>query len=146
MSESTDTKFDQWALVELMGRQRAVGRVTEQTLAGAAFIRVDVPDAQGNIRFGRLYSPQAVYAISPITKDVAIRLAQEAEIEPVKAYELPAHDTDRDAQAGYDPEGQDEEDDAEFDLRKFGPSSASKTDQAKVYGQGDGAVTDGEPR
>ena len=35
--------FNEWALVELFGHQKIVGKVTEATLAGGAFLRVDVP-------------------------------------------------------------------------------------------------------
>lgn len=81
--------FDTWALVELLGRQRIVGRVTEQAIGGASFIRVDVPDESGNIRFTRLYGAGAIYAISPIDKPTAIAIAARTDAEPVKAYEFP---------------------------------------------------------
>lgn len=35
--------FEQWCLVELFGHQQVVGLVSEQTIGGQAFIRVDVP-------------------------------------------------------------------------------------------------------
>ena len=82
-------KFDAWALVELFGHQRIVGRVTEQAIGGASFIRVDVPDPSGSVRFTRLYGAAAIYAISPIDRETAIALAQRCEAEPVKSYELP---------------------------------------------------------
>lgn len=42
MSE-TQTKFDHWCIVESFGHERIAGRVTEQTIGGCSFIRVDVP-------------------------------------------------------------------------------------------------------
>lgn len=42
----TPNGFDQWAIVDVMGHQRYAGRVTEETLAGAGFIRVDVPEVK----------------------------------------------------------------------------------------------------
>jgi hypothetical protein len=83
------TKFDAWALVELFGHQRIVGRVSEQTIGGGAFIRVDVPDAEGKTRFTRFYGHAAIYAISPIDQATAISLAQAVDAEPVRPYELP---------------------------------------------------------
>jgi hypothetical protein len=63
-------KFEQWAVIELMGHQRIAGFVTEATIAGGAFIRVDVPKPEGE---GDLYTrylgPSAIYAINPTTKE-----------------------------------------------------------------------------
>lgn len=86
MSEQT---FDAWALVELFGHQRIVGRVTEQAIGGASFIRVDVPGPDGEVRFTRLYGAAAIYSINPIERDTAVALAQRCGAEPVKAYEIP---------------------------------------------------------
>ena len=35
--------FEGWAILELMGHRRLGGLVTEQEIAGAAFLRIDVP-------------------------------------------------------------------------------------------------------
>ncbi len=40
---ATANKFDTWALVEIMGHQRAAGRVTEATIAGGVMLRIDIP-------------------------------------------------------------------------------------------------------
>jgi len=72
-STSTDkpTTFDEWALVELFGHQRIVGRVSEATLAGGAFLRVDVPAFNHSAAFTRFYSPGSIYSISPVTEEIA---------------------------------------------------------------------------
>ncbi|EDY16718.1 hypothetical protein CfE428DRAFT_5831 [Chthoniobacter flavus Ellin428] len=88
MSEEKKS-FAEWALVELMGHQRIVGYVTEQTIAGAAMLRVDVPDKNGETQFTRFYGGGAIYAINPIGRDVAIRLAGGIDATPIKAYQLP---------------------------------------------------------
>lgn len=43
----TDEKpaFEGWAILELMGHRRLGGHVSEATVAGAGFLRIDVPDA-----------------------------------------------------------------------------------------------------
>lgn len=81
--------FREWALVELMGHQRIVGQVSEQTLAGATFLRVDVPSTPTEAAFTRFYGAGAVYCLSPITEDLARRMASTDRNEPVSRYEIP---------------------------------------------------------
>lgn len=88
---SEKSTFDEWALVELFGHQRIVGKVTEATIAGGAFIRVDVPNEDGSaVLFTRFFGPSAVYSMSPISRDMALQLARNQSAEPVKRYELTA--------------------------------------------------------
>jgi len=86
----TDEKktFDEWALVELFGHARIVGRVTEATIGGGAFIRVDVPDGSGGIAFTRFFGPGAIYSISPITEQTAVGMAANIGAEPVRPYDV----------------------------------------------------------
>lgn len=91
-SETSSTKtnaFDEWALVELFGHNKIVGKVSESTLAGGAFLRVDVPAFNGEAAFTRFYSPSAVYSLSPIAEEVARGLMERYRAEPVNRYELP---------------------------------------------------------
>lgn len=86
--EGSNTKFEHWALVELMGHQRIAGLVSEVNLAGKGFIRVDVPDGQGNILFSRFYAPDAIYCVSPTDRQIAIGLAVKCASRPVNIYDL----------------------------------------------------------
>lgn len=88
MSDKSNT-FDQWALVELFGHQKIVGRVTEATFAGGAFIRVDVPKVEEEEAFTRFYGPAAIYSINPIAEEIALQLARQFRNVPVSRYELP---------------------------------------------------------
>ncbi|MDE3068254.1 MAG: acetyltransferase [Verrucomicrobiota bacterium] len=83
------TKFDEWALVELFGHQKIVGKVTEATLAGGAFLRVDVPEYNGSPAFTRFYGPGAIYSINPIGEQMARDLMEHYRHEPVSRWELP---------------------------------------------------------
>jgi len=85
---SENTKFEHWALVELMGHQRIAGLVSEVAVAGKGMIRVDVPDAKGETLFSRFYSPDAVYCVSPTDKQIAIGLALKCASRPVSIYDL----------------------------------------------------------
>lgn len=81
--------FNEWALVELFGHQRIVGRVSETTMAGGAFLRVDVPAVAENKAFTRFYGPGAIYCISPVTEEIALQMVANNRHEPVSRYELP---------------------------------------------------------
>jgi hypothetical protein len=89
MNEETKPKFEEWCLVEIMGHQRIVGKVTEAVLAGGAFLRVDVPPFNGSPAFTRFYSPGSLYCISPISEAVARQLMAANRNEPVSRFELP---------------------------------------------------------
>lgn len=82
-------KFNEWALVELFGHQRIVGKVSEATLAGGAFLRVDVPAVDEKKEYTRFYGPSAIYSISPITEDIARQMVRQYRNEPVSRFELP---------------------------------------------------------
>jgi hypothetical protein len=49
---SEQDKFDSWAVVELFGHQQIAGRVTEASIGGCSFLRVDVPDQPALPRSG----------------------------------------------------------------------------------------------
>ena len=42
MREVMET-FEEWAVLELMGHRRLAGKVTEATIGGGAFLRIDIP-------------------------------------------------------------------------------------------------------
>jgi len=81
-------KFEEWALLELFGHQRLAGRVTEATIAGGAFVRVDVPDAKGRIVMTKYLNPSAIYGISPCDENVAVAAAQTIDAKPIQRYQL----------------------------------------------------------
>ena len=85
---STST-FAEWCLVELFGHQKIVGKVSEATIAGGAFLRVDVPAFNGLQAFTRYYSPGAIYSINPVSEEVARGLMEQYRNVPVHRFELP---------------------------------------------------------
>jgi len=66
--------FDQWAIVELFGHQRIAGRVSEQTVGGCAFVRVDVPECDGTPGYTKFYGNGAIYGMT-ITDEKTARAA-----------------------------------------------------------------------
>ncbi len=91
MNEQNKSELGQdcWCLVELFGHQKIVGKVTEASLAGGAFLRVDVPEFDGAPAFTRYFSPGAIYSINPVSEDIARGLMSQHRHEPVQRFELP---------------------------------------------------------
>lgn len=83
-------KFDQWAIVEVMGHQRFAGRVSEQAVGGANFVRVDVPAIDGQPEFTKLFGPSSIYCITIVTEEIARTAAASMRIVPVSAYDIRA--------------------------------------------------------
>ncbi|TDV04649.1 hypothetical protein [Paraburkholderia caballeronis] len=85
---------DQWAIVELFGHQRIAGRVSEQTIGGCAFVRVDIPafEAAGTEpatqAFTKLYGQGAIYAMSFVDAATAKMVGRQLRVQPIETYEL----------------------------------------------------------
>ena len=90
----SEQKFEQWAIVELFGHQRIAGRVSEQTIGGCAFVRVDVPafEQAGSVAptqaFTKLFGQGAIYAISFVDEAAACMVAREIRAQPIDTYSL----------------------------------------------------------
>lgn len=89
MSDSGE-KFDTWAIVELMGHRKIGGRVTEQIIAGAPLLRIDVPEVTGQPGFTQFYGPSSIYSLTPTTEEIATKFAAYRREQPVSPYELRA--------------------------------------------------------
>ncbi len=108
--------FEGWGVLELFGHRRLGGYVSEQELAGQAFVRIDVPDRRGpaeKVLATQLYHPNAVYALTPCGESEARAVAYRNEPEPVTRWELPRPSARRDYE-GYPAGAEDVE---EYDLR-----------------------------
>lgn len=44
---SSESHFEGWAILELMGHRRLAGYVSECEVAGTKLLRIDVPDSSG---------------------------------------------------------------------------------------------------
>lgn len=81
--------YEGWTILELMGHRRLAGYVREQTVAGAALIRIDVPGDGDEQVATQFYSPAAVYCMTPTTEDLARKVAKGARPAPVTQWDLP---------------------------------------------------------
>lgn len=91
MSESSNEKLDTWAIIELFGHGKTAGKVKTVDLCGAGMLRVDVPrrNPDGAVEIDRTeyYHPNAVYALKPVSEELAISAAEQVSA-PVSTYEL----------------------------------------------------------
>jgi len=98
---SDQEKFDSWAVVELFGHQQIAGRVTEASIGGCSFLRVDVPDQPAipasevhtwdhgqpaTPAYTRYFGQGAIYAMSPCTEEAARHVAARIRVKPPIAY------------------------------------------------------------
>ena len=93
-----------YAVISLFGHARIAGAVSEQTLGGASFIRVDVPAVAGRVAeplgwttiaakppiaaHTRTLGPAAVYSIDWCDEETALVAAAEIRHEPLRPYSL----------------------------------------------------------
>jgi len=82
-------KFDEWAILELMGHRRLAGKVTEASILGGALLRIDIPGKDGNFESTQFYGPQAIYCLTPTTEPIARAVAAQSHPEPISRWELP---------------------------------------------------------
>lgn len=90
--------FEGWVILEVMGHRRLAGRVTEVQIAGAGFLRLDVPgnvhtepsgeqvEREGGTQY---YPPSSVYCITPVTEEAARQFAARSWQQPAKLVGLP---------------------------------------------------------
>ncbi|MDP2235006.1 MAG: hypothetical protein Q8R90_00755 [Bacteroidales bacterium] len=81
-------QFKTWALVELFGHSRIAGEVSEQTIAGGAMVRIDVPETETSPAFTRIVNVSAIYAINPMTEEMAMILAGQLNVKPIQAWDI----------------------------------------------------------
>ena len=84
----TNENFNLWCIVELFGHNRIAGKCSEQNIAGNNFLRVDVPTTSKQSSFTRFLSASAIYAINPITEEVARQIADNLQVQPVNVWDV----------------------------------------------------------
>ncbi len=82
-----ENKIELFAIVELFGHQRIAGILSEQTIGGSSFIRVDVPEVEDSPAFTRMFHPNAIYAINPVTEEMMKHSAASIKSKPIQPYD-----------------------------------------------------------
>lgn len=86
--------FEQWCVVEIMGHKRFAGLVTEQSVGGTSFVRIDIPEVttssgQKLPAFTKLFGAASIYCLSPCTEETARAFAATIRAEGFALYEAP---------------------------------------------------------
>lgn len=84
----TENKLELFAIVELFGHTKMAGKVTEQSIGIATFVRVDVPETAHSPSFTRLLNPSAIYALNPVTEDVMKHMAENFAQKPIESWDI----------------------------------------------------------
>jgi hypothetical protein len=99
-----ENKFEEWAILELMGHRRLAGKVTESAIGGGSFIRIDMPMKDGS-QSTQFYSPGSIYCITPTTEEIARTMSMAYQPEPVNQWEFKQLQK---TSLGHSPDGLDE--------------------------------------
>lgn len=86
--KAAEQKIEQWAIVEIFGHTRIAGLVSEQTIGGCAFVRVDVPALGEEQAFTKLFGQGAIYAITFVDEAAAKLAARAIRARPITTWEL----------------------------------------------------------
>jgi hypothetical protein len=81
-------QFKMWAMVELFGHTRVAGEVSEQTIAGGAMVRIDVPDTGKSPAFTRIVNVSAIYAINPMSEEMVRSIASQLNVTPITSWDI----------------------------------------------------------
>lgn len=85
-TEQAAAKFEQWAVVEIMGHQKYAGLVSEQPLAGTNLLRIDVPAIGERLAFTKLFGGGSIFCITPCSEEAARSVAARCHEAPVTVY------------------------------------------------------------
>ncbi len=81
-----EQKFESWAIVELFGHQTIVGLVSEATIGGCSFLRVDVPASDDDKAYTKFFSNGAVYSMTPIDENIAREALRRYRMRAINIY------------------------------------------------------------
>jgi len=83
-----ENTFEHWAIVQIFGHQTFAGKVSEQTIGGCSFVRVDVPDVDKLKGFTQLFGNGAIYSITIVDEETARIKANELKKQPITEWEV----------------------------------------------------------
>jgi hypothetical protein len=61
--------IDTWAFLEVLGHQQLAGRLSTRKFGNDSMFQVDVPSGDKEMACSRLFSPAAIFSITPTTEE-----------------------------------------------------------------------------
>jgi hypothetical protein len=110
MNGEASESFEGWTIWEIMGHRRLGGYVREVELAGAGFLRIDIPGDGDGSYATQYYPPASVYGLTPCSEAAARAVALRNRPEPVQRWELPEAAMVREEQLRDDDDNPDDDD------------------------------------
>lgn len=95
MDQKPDSTIEGYYIVELFGHNVIAGYVTEQSIGGAPFVRVDVPETDDKDPFTKFFNGSAIYALTPTDEATAHEAARRLSTRPVSPWVVPIPDSRR---------------------------------------------------
>lgn len=86
--ETTQEKIDAWALVEIMGHEKAAGRVTTMPFGNTVMLRVDIPETEISPAFTKLYGMSSIFSLTLVDEQTAKLHAESYKISPIVSYDV----------------------------------------------------------
>lgn len=86
MDQMTGKIEGTWAVLELFGHQQVAGWIEKDERFGAVLTRVDVPEVGGIPAHSSFYGNGAIYAVHPVSEEVAKAVALRIAHRPVVIY------------------------------------------------------------
>lgn len=78
--------FNSWAVLELMGHNVLAGFVTEEEVAGAMLLRIDVPETGERQAYTKYFGTAAIYALTPCEESVARAVCERTWTQPIPVH------------------------------------------------------------
>jgi hypothetical protein len=84
----SETKFETWGIVEIMGHLTIAGQVSEQSIAGVNMLRIDVPAVNEQDGYTKFFGGGSIDAITPTDEETARAAAAGLRQRPVEVWKL----------------------------------------------------------
>jgi len=82
-----EQKKEFWAIVSLLGHTTMSGFLSEYTMGGASFLKLDIPETSTQPAFSKLFTASSIYSIDPVSEDVARHQAERLKKAPLTVWE-----------------------------------------------------------
>lgn len=75
-----------WAIIEIMGHKTLAGELHPVELAGAGFLRIDIPATRSVQAWSKYLSTASIYGITPVDEQIARSVAEDLQERPLTLY------------------------------------------------------------